>query len=115
MGVATEEMFAAERSEMELAASRLEPLIKAAIADLETDDYWKGYEPFTAWQDGFVNGMGGECSNLVGVITPYALVEILHQLRAEARITSQRQIHSPHLLAFARKVNAQIDAKESKR
>ncbi|WP_033024051.1 hypothetical protein, partial [Streptomyces capuensis] len=31
----------------------------AAQHELRTSDYWKGYDPATAWGDGFDNGMGG--------------------------------------------------------
>ncbi|MEU7061894.1 hypothetical protein [Streptomyces sp. NPDC046197] len=46
--------------ELTTAADLLYPLTDAAQADLDTDDFWKCYDPATAWHDGFLNGMGGK-------------------------------------------------------
>lgn len=115
MGIATTETLAAQREEIELAADRLDALVKAAIVDLETQDYWKPYEKETAWRDGFTNGFGGESSELAGVLTPYAMAEIVRLMRSEVRSSAGRYVISPHLLAFARDINAQIEAGKEKR
>ncbi|MFE2485991.1 hypothetical protein ACFXGR_22375 [Streptomyces mirabilis] len=87
--------------ELTAAANVLERLAKAAQADLDTDDYWKPYEPATAWLDGFTNGMGGVCSELAGAIPPAAALELSRWLRSAAR--DAREIGpDPHALAVAR-------------
>lgn len=103
------------RAEMELAAKRLEDRAKRAAADLEQDGYWQGYEELTAWQDGFVNGMGGVCSELAGILTPLLAIEIVRAMRAEIRSSVLRHTVSPHLLTFARGINEQVEAGEAKR
>ena len=52
------------------AAARIRRTAQAAQHDLDTDDFWKCYSPATAWHDGFMNGMGGVCSELAGLFTP---------------------------------------------
>jgi hypothetical protein len=71
---------------LKLAAQRLLDLADEAQEDLDTDDYWKPYSPITAWRDGFVNGMGGVCSELVGLFTPAAARELAGVFRAWARM-----------------------------
>jgi hypothetical protein len=115
MGTATIEALDAQRKEIELAADRLEERIKRAAADLVEDDYWAPYDELTAWQDGFVNGFGGVCSELAGILTPGIMAEVVRLMRAEVRSSSWRHTLPPHLLAFARGVNTQIEAKERKR
>jgi hypothetical protein len=111
----TAEQLDGWRAEIELAANRLDERARAAAHDLDHDDYWQPYEELTAWQDGFVNGMGGACSELAGVLTPGIMGEIVRLMRAEVRSSSWRHTVSPHLLAFARGINAQVEAKEEKR
>lgn len=84
--------------ELRAAADTLEHLAHAAQHDLDTNTYWSGYNPATAWCDGFVNGMGGEPGDLAGALPPVAVLELARWLRAEARRTPA----DPHALAVAR-------------
>jgi hypothetical protein len=94
--------------ELTAAASLLQPLADAAQADLDADDFWKCYDPATAWRDGFLNGMGGKCGDLAGAIPPAAVTELVRWLRAEARRLSYvsrpdwQDVVSPHAVALAR-------------
>jgi hypothetical protein len=90
--------------ELRTAAEKLEPLAKAAQQDLETDDYWKPYNPATAWADGFINGFGGVSSALVAVLPPAACLEIARWLRSAARDALEIG-PDPHALAVARALN----------
>ncbi|MFD7705624.1 hypothetical protein [Streptomyces sp. NPDC059786] len=97
--------------EIRAAADQLEPLADKAQADLENDDYWKCYDPNTAWWDGLTNGMGGASGDLAGAISPAAVKELARWLRAEARRAScassveGQAVVSAHALAFARAIN----------
>jgi hypothetical protein len=115
VGTAITENLDAQRKEVLLAADRLDRLVKRAANDLAHDEYWKPYDEPTAWQEGFLNGFGGVCSELAGVLTPAVMAEVVRMMRAEVRSSSYRHALSPHLLAFARGVNAQIEALEGKR
>ncbi|MEU5596625.1 hypothetical protein [Streptomyces sp. NPDC020298] len=94
--------------ELTAAADLLEALAKKAQHDLDAKDYWSGYDKATAWRDGFTNGMGGICSELVGAIPPTAVLELARWLRAEARRMATtahpywQDTVSPHALALAR-------------
>lgn len=99
---------AGHRKEVELAANRLDALVKTAEAELKTADYWKPYDPEVAWRDGFANGFGGASSELVGILPPHALAEIVQVMRAEARATAGEI--SLHILALARVINEQAEA-----
>lgn len=91
--------------ELKTAAATLKPLAEAAQHDLETDDYWKPYNPATAWRDGFVNGFGGVSSDLVAALPPTVVLELARWLQSAAR--DAREIGpDPHALAVARAVNA---------
>ena len=115
MGLATSELLASQRKEIELAADRLDARVKKAAADLETDSYWAPYDKETAWHDGFTNGMGGECSELAGILTPHVMSQMVRLMRAEVRDSVTRSDVSPYLLVFARGINAQVEACEGKR
>lgn len=98
--------------ELRAAAATLRPLAEAAQCDLETDDYWKCYDPATAWWNGLTNGMGGATGDLAGAIPPKAVIELARWLDAEARRLSfathpdWQDVASPHALALARAINA---------
>lgn len=97
--------------ELRTAADKLLPLAEAAQKDLETDDYWSCYDPATAWNDGFINGMGGASGDLAGAIPPAAVIELARWLDAEARRLATtahadwQETISPHALAVARVIN----------
>jgi hypothetical protein len=97
--------------EITAAADKLEPLAKSAQHDLETADYWKLYDPSTAWADGFINGFGGASSDLVALLPPAAVTELVRWLRAEARrlthgsLPDWQNTVSPHAVALARIIN----------
>lgn len=97
--------------EIARAADTLDALMRTAMADLESDDYWKPYDPETAWRDGLVNGFGGPSSELAGVLSPAAVAEIVRHMREEVRRSSWRHTFSVHLLAFARIVNSASEEK----
>jgi hypothetical protein len=97
--------------ELTAAADTLESLARAAEQDLATADYWKGYNPATAWRDGLTNGMGGTSGDLAGALPPGAVLELARWLRAEARQESYslaefgHRSASPHAVALARAIN----------
>jgi hypothetical protein len=97
--------------ELIAAADKLQPLATAAQHDLETGDYWSGYDKKTAWFDGMTNGMGGESGDLAGVLSPTVALELCRLLRAEARrLTTTthpgwQETVSPHAIAIARAIN----------
>ncbi|MFE9127038.1 hypothetical protein ACFYOF_16735 [Streptomyces sp. NPDC007148] len=64
------------------AAARLRRTAQAAQHDLDTDSFWKCYDPATAWRDGFENGMGGICSQLAGLLTPQLALQLAEWLDA---------------------------------
>lgn len=72
--------------ELRTAAQTLMDLADIAQEDLDTDDYWKPYDKASAWRDGFTNGFGGVCSDLVAVFTPTTAHALAAWLRAEAAI-----------------------------
>lgn len=115
MGTAAIEGLDGQRKEIELASDRLDERVRAAAHDLAHNDYWAPYDELTAWRDGFVNGFGGASSELAGVLTPAVVGELVRLMRAEVRSSSWRHTLSPHLLAFARGVNAQVEGKEQGR
>lgn len=83
------------------AADVLESLARAAQIDVDTGDYWKCYEPATAWRDGLTNGMGGASGDLAAALPPEAVLELSRWLRSAAR--DAREIGpDPHALAVAR-------------
>ncbi|GHF07943.1 hypothetical protein GCM10014715_74810 [Streptomyces spiralis] len=96
--------------ELTAAADLLQPLAEAAQADLETADYWQCYDPATAWRDGFLNGMGGKCSDLVGHFTPAFALELVRLFRSEARRLTihthpdWQDVVAPHAVALARAI-----------
>lgn len=97
--------------ELTAAADKLAPLADAAQKELDTGDYWTGYDPATAWHDGLTNGMGGASGDLAGAIPPAAVKELARLLRAEARrlaTTAHPGWHdtivNPHTLAVARQI-----------
>ncbi|MCX5253573.1 hypothetical protein OOK27_05220 [Streptomyces canus] len=57
------------------AAARIRSVAEKALADLNSDDFWSGYDRATAWRDGFENGMGGVCSQLAGLFTPELAIQ----------------------------------------
>ncbi|WP_369214418.1 hypothetical protein [Streptomyces flavofungini] len=97
--------------EITAAADHLTPLAQAAQKDLDNDDYWQPYDPATAWQNGFANGMGGASGDLAGAIPPAAALELSRWLRSEARRLAAtthpgwQETVSPHALAVARAIN----------
>ncbi|MFG3170606.1 hypothetical protein [Streptomyces sp. NPDC048200] len=72
--------------ELRTAAQTLMDLADTAQEDLDTDDYWKPYDKPTAWRDGFVNGFGGACSDLVAVFTPATAHALAEWLRDSATL-----------------------------
>lgn len=70
--------------ELRTAAQTLKDLADIAQEDLDTDDYWKPYDKATAWRDGFVNGFGGVCSDLVALFTPATVHALAEWLRESA-------------------------------
>lgn len=115
MAITVDETPGGDREELEQAVLHLRPLVHAAQAELDRGDYWEGYRRETAWRDGMVNGMGGASGDLAGALPPAAVAEILRLMRAEARRSAGGGL-SPHLVAFARKVNSQEEAvKETQR
>lgn len=66
------------------AAQRLLDVADAAQEDLDTDSFWKCYDPATAWRDGFENGMGGVCSELAALFPPPVARELAGVFRAWA-------------------------------
>ncbi|MGW3144869.1 hypothetical protein ACWDG1_09340 [Streptomyces sp. NPDC001177] len=99
-------------AELTAAADTLESLARAAEHDLATNDFWTGYNPATAWRDGFVNGMGGEPGDLAGALPPAAVLELARWLCAEARQEAYslaefgHRSASPHAVALARALTA---------
>lgn len=97
--------------EITAAADRLSQLAEAAQKDLDCDDYWKSYNPETAWWDGLTNGMGGASGDLAGAMPPAAALELSRWLRSEARrlvATTHpgwQEAVSPHAHAVARAIN----------
>lgn len=98
--------------ELRTAAQTLMDLADTAQDDLDTEDYWKPYDKATAWRDGFVNGMGGACSDLVAVFTPATAHALAAWLRTAAeyadRWPADHQANSPFragALAVARQIN----------
>lgn len=97
--------------ELTTAADTLESLARAAEADVATNDYWKYYDPATAWHDGLTNGMGGASGDLAGALPPAAALELSRWLRAEARQEAYslaefgHRSASPHAVALARAIN----------
>lgn len=103
--------------ELRQAAQTLMDLADVAQTDLDTDDYWKPYDKATAWRDGFVNGFGGVCSDLVAVFTPAVAHALAAVLRLEADVVAARtaedgtdeyavDLRGDHLLDIARQINA---------
>lgn len=72
--------------ELRAAAQLLLDLADACQEDLETADYWKPYDPATAWRDGFMNGFGGISSELAALFPPAAARELAMVFRAWARM-----------------------------
>ncbi|GGU62409.1 hypothetical protein [Streptomyces lavendofoliae] len=97
--------------ELRTAAQTLMDLADTAQEDLDTADYWKPYDKTTAWRDGFVNGFGGACSDLVAVFTPATAHALAAWLRSEAdRLTvtthpGWQDTVAPNPLAVARAIN----------
>ncbi|MGW2937650.1 hypothetical protein ACWDA7_38900 [Streptomyces sp. NPDC001156] len=58
------------------AAARIRAAADLAQRDLDSDSFWRCYDPATAWRDGFTNGMGGVCSDLAGLFTPQLALHI---------------------------------------
>jgi hypothetical protein len=90
--------------ELRAAADKLRPLAEAAQHDLETADYWEPYDPARAWADGFINGFGGACSDLVAVLPPAAVIKLARWLQSAARDAVEIG-PDPHALAVARAIN----------
>lgn len=87
--------------ELTAAAEVLEPLARKAQQDVDTGDYWSGYDKATAWRDGLTNGMGGASGDLAAALPPKAVLELSRWLRSAAR--DAREIGAdPHALAVAR-------------
>ena len=79
------------------AAARIRRTAESAQADLDTDDFWKCYDPATAWRDGFLNGMGGACSELAGLFTPALATELADWLDAVASANARHGTPLPQL------------------
>jgi hypothetical protein len=85
-------------------------LADTAQEDLETADYWKPYNKVTAWRDGFVNGFGDVCSDLVAVFTPATAHALAGWLRYEADLIervpgAELRGRTEHALTVAREIN----------
>lgn len=100
--------------ELRTAAQTLMDRADIAQHDLDTDDFWKCYDPATAWRDGFVNGFGGVSSDLVAVFTPATAQSLAAWLRVEAETWAGDEVHSrcttqtctlDAALAVARQIN----------
>jgi hypothetical protein len=89
--------------ELRTAAQTLRPLAEAAQHDLETADYWKPYDPATAWRDGFVNGFGGISSDLAAIFTPTTALALADLLDDQADGDDEGVIN-PWALALARQI-----------
>lgn len=107
-------------AELRAAAQRLLDAAAAAQHDLETGNHWKPYPPATAWRDGFVNGMGGACSELAALFPPRTVRTVIAWMRRAAGRAAEMQrflgdefqdgafdqdVHDA--LAFARAINQQ--------
>jgi diadenosine tetraphosphate (Ap4A) HIT family hydrolase len=57
---------------LETAAHLLQDRARAAQHHMENDDYWKCYDPATAWADGYDNGFGGMTVPYVSMLPPQA-------------------------------------------
>jgi hypothetical protein len=87
--------------ELTAAADALERLARGAEHDVDTNDYWSGYDKATAWRDGLTNGMGGASGDLAAALPPKAVLELSRWLRSAAR--DAREIGpDQHALAVAR-------------
>ncbi|MER8220931.1 hypothetical protein ABTZ58_10125 [Streptomyces sp. NPDC094143] len=95
--------------ELRAAAETLRPLAEAAQHELETGDYWKPYNPTTAWRDGLTNGMGGASGDLAGALPPAAVIELARWLQSAARDAVEIG-PDPHAVAVARAINAATPA-----
>jgi len=85
------------------AAAVIRRIAERAQHDLDTDDFWKCYNPATAWRDGFENGMGGVCSELAGLFTPALAAEFADWLDTVASANARHDQPLPPLaLAAAR-------------
>lgn len=85
------------------AAATLRRTAKVAQQDLDIAEYWAFYDKATAWRDGFVNGMGGVCSDLAAIFTPALAVEFADWLDGVASANARHGTALPPLaLAVAR-------------
>jgi len=104
--------------QLRTAAQTLRTIATAAQHDLETADYWKPYDPATAWRDGFVNGFGGVSSDLAALLPPAACLALADWLdwsadgcerRAKAARLARHLSPEPEgaaqALAVARQIN----------
>jgi hypothetical protein len=104
--------------ELRKAAGTLGELAALAQKDLDTEDYWKPYDPQTAWRDGFVNGFGGVCSDLVAEFTPSVAMMLADLMNASAKFVdiyerlaggevpdAEQDMMVRRLLAIAREIN----------
>lgn len=71
------------------AAVRLRGAAEAAAKDLETNDFWRSYEPATAWRDGLVNGFGGAPGELAALFPPAAALALAEWLWETAGLHEQ--------------------------
>ncbi|MER6350597.1 hypothetical protein ABT186_01775 [Streptomyces sp. NPDC001634] len=88
------------------AAATLRRVAECAQTDLATSDYWSGYDKATAWRDGFANGFGGPCSDLVALFPPGFALEFADWLDAVASAAARHGAPLPTLaLTAAQKIN----------
>lgn len=72
------------------AAIRLREAAEPAAKDLETDSFWRCYDPATAWRDGFLNGFSGPPAELVALFPPGAALALADWLWETADLHEQR-------------------------
>lgn len=61
-------------------------LAEAADLDVRSDEYYRCYDPATAYRDGMVNGMGGNAGDLAGLFGPEAVRPLATALGEIARM-----------------------------
>ena len=61
-------------------------LAEVAGLDVRRDEYYRCYEPATAYRDGMVNGMGGNAGDLAGLLGPEAARHLAKALGEVSRM-----------------------------
>jgi len=83
------------------AASVIRQTVEAAQRHLDTAESWACYERATAWRDGFVNGMGGDCSELAALFTPELAFDFADWLDEVASANARHGVPLPPLAITA--------------